>query len=77
MPTASGVGEGSGSGGSGNRVPIDDVVNHVTSMGFPRDHVRTTVRKLIENGQSGDLNVVIDKLTNEGEIQPPRSWFDQ
>lgn len=77
MPTASGVGEGSGSGGSGNRVPIDDVVNHVTSMGFPRDHVRTTVRKLTENGQSVDLNVVIDKLTNEGEIQPPRGWFDQ
>lgn len=76
LPTASGVGSGSGSPGSGNRVPLDDVVDKVTSMGFPRDLVRATVRKLTENGQSVDLNVVLDKLMNDGEVQPPRGgWF--
>ncbi|XP_057515943.1 protein transport protein SEC31-like [Amaranthus tricolor] len=75
IPTASAIGGGSGSGGSGNRVPIDDVIDKVTTMGFPRDHVRATVRRLTENGQSVDLNVVLDKLMNDGEIQPPKGWF--
>ncbi|GKV07769.1 hypothetical protein SLEP1_g19492 [Rubroshorea leprosula] len=75
LPTASGVGGGSGSPQSGNRVPIDEVVDKVTSMGFPRDHVRATVRKLTESGQSVDLNVVLDKLMNDGEVQPQRGWF--
>ncbi|KAI4348187.1 hypothetical protein L6164_008941 [Bauhinia variegata] len=76
LPTASGTSGGSGSGGTGNRVPVDDVIDKVASMGFPRDHVRATVRKLTENGQSVDLNVVLDKLMNDGEIQPPRGgWF--
>lgn len=78
LPTASAVGGGSGSGsggGSGNRVPIDDVVDRVTNMGFPRDQVRATVRKLTENGQAVDLNVVLDKLMNDGEGQAPRGWF--
>ncbi|GFY87219.1 basic salivary proline-rich-like protein [Actinidia rufa] len=75
LPTASGVGGGSGSPGTGNRVPIDDVVDKVTNMGFSRDQVRATVRKLTENGQSVDLNVVLDKLMNDGEGQPPRGWF--
>ncbi|KAI8541439.1 hypothetical protein RHMOL_Rhmol08G0060700 [Rhododendron molle] len=74
LPTATGVGGGvgSGSGGSGNRVPIDDVVDKLSTMGFTRDQVRATVRKLTENGQSVDLNVVLDKLMNEGEGQPQR-----
>lgn len=75
LPAASAVGTGSGSSGTGNRVPIDDVIDKVTTMGFPRDHVRATVRKLTENGQSVDLNVVLDKLMNEGEGQIPRGWF--
>ncbi|PIN21824.1 hypothetical protein CDL12_05457 [Handroanthus impetiginosus] len=75
LPTASAVGSGSGSGGSSNRVPIDDVVDRVTNMGFPRDQVRATVRKLTENGQAVDLNVVLDKLMNDGEGQAPRAWF--
>ncbi|OMO69371.1 hypothetical protein COLO4_29093 [Corchorus olitorius] len=75
LPTASGVGGGSGPSGPGNRVPLDDVVDKVTTMGFPRDHVRATVRKLTENGQSVDLNVVLDKLMNDSEVQPPRGWF--
>ncbi|KAL9254794.1 hypothetical protein AKJ16_DCAP00082 [Drosera capensis] len=75
IPTASTVSGSSGSGGTGNRVPIDDVIDKVTSMGFPRDHVRATVKKLTENGQSVDLNVVLDKLMNEGGMQPQRGWF--
>lgn len=75
VPTSSGVSGGTGPPGSGNRVPIDDVVDKVTSMGFPRDHVRATVRKLTESGQAVDLNMVLDKLMNDGEVQPPRGWF--
>lgn len=74
LPTASNIG-GSSSSGSGNRVPVDDVIDRVTAMGFSRDQVRATVRKLTENGQSVDLNVVLDKLMNDGEIQPQRGWF--
>ncbi|KAL0461701.1 UNVERIFIED_CONTAM: hypothetical protein Slati_0057700 [Sesamum latifolium] len=70
LPTASGS-----AGGSGNRVPIDDVVDKVTNMGFPRDQVRATVRKLTENGQSVDLNIVLDKLMNDGDGQAARGWF--
>lgn len=52
--------------GTGNRVPMDDVVEKVTAMGFRRDLVRATVRKMAENGQSVDLNMVLDKLMNSG-----------
>ncbi|GMH24222.1 hypothetical protein Nepgr_026065 [Nepenthes gracilis] len=72
IPTASPISSGSGSGGTGNRVPIDDVVDKVTGMGFPREHVRATVRKLIENGQAVDLNVVLDRLMNGGQVPPQR-----
>ncbi|XWS40706.1 hypothetical protein CRYUN_Cryun17cG0018400 [Craigia yunnanensis] len=75
LPTASGVAGGSAPSGPGNRVPIDDVVDKVTSMGFPRDLVRATVRKLTENGQSVDLNAVLDKIMNDSDVQPPRGWF--
>ncbi|XP_068641403.1 ENHANCER OF AG-4 protein 2-like isoform X2 [Aristolochia californica] len=75
IPTASSVGSGSTTGGSSNKVPVDDVVDKVTTMGFSRDLVRATVRKLTENGQSVDLNVVLDKLMNDGEVQPQKGWF--
>lgn len=77
VPTAAAVGGGGGGSGSGgNRVPIDDVVDKVTNMGFPREQVRATVRKLTENGQAVDLNVVLDKLMTDGvESQGPRAWF--
>lgn len=73
LPTASAV---SGSG-SGNKVSIDDVVDKVTHMGFSRDQVRATVRKLTENGQSVDLNIVLDKLMNDGDGQAPRGWLSR
>jgi len=68
IPTASNVdaGSGSGSGGRGNRRPVDDVIDNVAAMGFRRDLVRETVIKLMENGQSVDLNAVLDKLMNSG-----------
>lgn len=75
VPAASGVSDRSGSAGTGSKVPIDDVIDRVTSMGFPREHVRATVRKLTDNGQAVDLNVVLDKLMNDGDVQPPRGWF--
>ncbi|KAJ3698526.1 hypothetical protein LUZ61_002231 [Rhynchospora tenuis] len=76
LPQATPVGS---SAGSGNRVPLDDVVEKVSMMGFSREQVRATVRKLTENGQNVDLNVVLDKLMNEGAggdmIQPRKGWF--
>ncbi|CAE5965746.1 unnamed protein product [Arabidopsis arenosa] len=77
MPMVSAVSSGGGSSSprSESRAPIDDVIDRVTTMGFPRDQVRATVRKLTENGQAVDLNVVLDKLMNEGGA-PPGGWFD-
>ncbi|KAG2245234.1 hypothetical protein Bca52824_092895 [Brassica carinata] len=82
MATAisSGGNGGSGSPRAGSNVPVDDVIDKVSSMGFPRDQVRGTVRSLTENGQAVDLNTVLDKLMNGGVMQqqqqqPPRGWF--
>lgn len=66
IPMASSVNNESASVGSASRVPVDDVVDRVATMGFRRDLVRATVRKLTEDGQSVDLNVVLDKLMNNG-----------
>jgi hypothetical protein len=49
IPTESAVSVGSGSSGAGKRVSVDDVVEKVATMGFPRDHMRAMVRKLTEN----------------------------
>lgn len=78
LPQAAPGGPSSSAGGStGNRVPVDDVVDKVSTMGFSREQVRATVRKLTENGQSVDLNVVLDKLMNGGEAgnQSAKGWF--
>ncbi|CAN6340776.1 unnamed protein product [Urochloa humidicola] len=64
------------SGSSGTRVPIDDVIDKVATMGFSKEQVRATVRKLTENGQNVDLNVVLDKLMNDADAQPQRGWGD-
>ncbi|CAN6331560.1 unnamed protein product [Urochloa humidicola] len=63
------------SGSSGTRVPIDDVIDKVATMGFSKEQVRATVRKLTENGQNVDLNVVLDKLMNDADAQPQRGWY--
>lgn len=64
LPQAAPISSSSNSGSSGNRVPLDDVVEKVATMGFSREQVRATVRRLTENGQNVDLNVVLDKLMN-------------
>ncbi|GJM94736.1 hypothetical protein PR202_ga11409 [Eleusine coracana subsp. coracana] len=63
------------SASSGNKVPVDEVVEKVATMGFSREQVRATVRKLTENGQNVDLNVVLDKLMNDTDAQPHRGWY--
>ncbi|KAL6607766.1 hypothetical protein ACP70R_040829 [Stipagrostis hirtigluma subsp. patula] len=63
------------SASSGTKVPIDDVVEKVATMGFSREQVRATVRRLTEKGQNVDLNVVLDKLMNDTDAQPQRSWY--
>ncbi|PON96701.1 hypothetical protein TorRG33x02_074050 [Trema orientale] len=69
LPMASCVDSGLGSSGSGNSIPVDDVIDNIVAMGFRRDMVRATVKKMTENGQSVDPNVVLDKLMNNGEVQ--------
>lgn len=66
IPTAFAVDSESNSGGGGNSGQVDDVIDKVVAMGFRRDLVRATVKKLTENGQSIDLNLVLDKLMNNG-----------
>ncbi|KAB1223433.1 hypothetical protein CJ030_MR2G012430 [Morella rubra] len=76
LPMAASVGDaGSGSGGTGDRIPTDDVVDNVVAMGFRRDVVRATVRKLTETGQSVDLNMVLDVLMNNGAAEPQSGRF--
>uniref|UniRef100_A0ACD5TKL4 Uncharacterized protein n=1 Tax=Avena sativa TaxID=4498 RepID=A0ACD5TKL4_AVESA len=77
LPQATPVGS-TPSGSSGNRVAVDDVVDKVSTMGFSKEQVRATVHRLTENGQNVDLNVVLDKLMNDPDVQPPqaqRGWF--
>uniref|UniRef100_A0A0E0DMN2 DUF1421 domain-containing protein n=1 Tax=Oryza meridionalis TaxID=40149 RepID=A0A0E0DMN2_9ORYZ len=57
-----------------NRVPIDDVVDKVATMGFSREQVRAAVRQLTESGQNVDLNMVLDKVMNGADAQPQRVW---
>ena len=61
---------------SSNRSPVDEIIEKVVSMGFSRDQARGVVRHLTENGQSVELNVVLDKLMNgRDSVQPQRGWF--
>jgi hypothetical protein len=63
---------------STNRLSIDEVIDKVAVMGFSKDQVRAVVRRLTENGQSVDLNIVLDKLMNgEAGQQQAKSWFQR
>jgi hypothetical protein len=78
LPTATATGPGPSGPAplSTNRVPIDEIIEKVSSMGFSKDQVRAVVRRLTENGQSVDLNIVLDKLMNGGaDVQPQKGWF--
>lgn len=69
---ASEVDRRSDSGGTRNTAPVDDVIDNVVAMGFRRDLVRATVKKMTESGRSVDLNVVLDKLMRSGEATNQR-----
>ncbi|KAK6920663.1 UBA-like domain DUF1421 [Dillenia turbinata] len=43
-------------------VAIDDIVEKAIAMGFRRDFVSSTVKKLLEDGQKVELNLVLDTL---------------
>lgn len=67
---------------SSSRIPIERVVEDVAAMGFTRQAVREVVRKLTENGQSVDLNIVLDQLMRQGggPTHPPppppqQQWY--
>ena len=45
-------------------VPLDKVIDDIVNMGFSRHEVRDVVTKLMESGQSIDLNIVLDRLMN-------------
>lgn len=63
---------------STNRLSIDEVIDKVAVMGFSKDQVRAVVRRLTENGQSVDLNIVLDKLMNgEAGQQQTKGWFQR
>lgn len=47
-----------------SRLPMEKVVDDVAAMGFSKEQVRGVVKKLTENGQSVDLNVILDRLMN-------------
>ena len=65
------------------KVPIDKVIEDVSNMGFSRDEVRAVIRSLTDNGQTVDLNQVIDRLMNgpgSSAVAPEaaargRAWF--
>lgn len=69
LPMAKDVNEASSSGGTESSVSIEDIVENAVAMGFRRDTVRATVKKLTENEQPVDLNLVLDKLINSGETR--------
>ena len=78
LPQARPIAAESGSSSqSAKRVPVDDVIEKVTVMGFPKELVKETVKRMTENGQSVDLNVVLDKLMNGQENQPRKGWFGE
>ncbi|KAK4264375.1 hypothetical protein QN277_025563 [Acacia crassicarpa] len=69
LPMAMDVTEASSSGGTESKASIEDIVENAVAMGFRRNAVKATVKKLTENGQQVDLNLVLDKLINSGEPQ--------
>ncbi|KAL5544163.1 hypothetical protein UlMin_007947, partial [Ulmus minor] len=75
LPMSSNVDSGSGSVGIGKSIPVEDVIDENVAMGFRRDMVRAAEKQMVENGQSVDLNVVLDELMNDGESQPESGRF--
>ncbi|KAI4336199.1 hypothetical protein L6164_014754 [Bauhinia variegata] len=64
IPMAKNVNDASKSDGTDVSATTEDIVEKVVAMGFRRDTVKATIRKLTDAGKSVDLNVVLDKLFN-------------
>jgi hypothetical protein len=43
---------------------LHQVIDDVANMGFSRHEVHAVITELMDNGQSVDLNVVLDRLMN-------------
>lgn len=76
-PAAAAAAAGGAAPLSTNRLSIDEVIDKVAVMGFSKDQVRAVVRRLTENGQSVDLNIVLDKLMNGEAGQQQKGWFQR
>ena len=65
MQQAAGTAAGSAAAAQGTKaVPLERVIDDVAAMGFSRGDVRAAVASLMAQGQSVDLNVVLDRLMN-------------
>ena len=44
-------------------IPLEQIIQDITAMGFQRHQVMTVVNNLQRDGQAVDLNVILDRLT--------------
>ncbi|KAI4374590.1 hypothetical protein MLD38_012570 [Melastoma candidum] len=77
LPTASFIDSDSPGHETRNGVAMEDVVDRVVSMGFRRDLVASTVKRLRERGQPMDLNTVLDAMMNSGDPMNPNRRMRQ
>eukprot|EP00798_Chlamydomonas_sp_ICE-L_P024544 gene24544-10152_t len=52
-----------GSKTTSRSVPLEQVITDISHMGFDRGQINAVITSLQRNGQSVDLNVILDKLT--------------
>lgn len=45
-------------------VPLEQIITDIAHMGFERHQVMAVVNQLQQAGQSVDLNIILDRLTN-------------
>jgi hypothetical protein len=45
-------------------MPLEQIISDIAHMGFERHQVMAVVNQLQSAGQSVDLNVILDRLTN-------------
>lgn len=68
MPQQQRPGAGGGGGGparsSTHSIPLEQIVQDVSAMGFTRGQVMSVVAQLQNSGQQLDLNVILDRLTS-------------
>lgn len=62
-PQPSGQGD-PGSRASTRSVPLEQIISDISNMGFERHQIMAVIDNLQKSGQSMDLNVILDRLTN-------------